>query len=183
MGVIDRDGVVDRFRELDRAVEGRFPGARCRVIVIGGAALMLKGLAGAGRATGCIDFLEAPFEAVASMAGLDMDNAAETFAYGMPTGMRSRLEDAGLGLDSVDVPVPSDADLAVTRLISGGDAGLRDALDARRPPGARSGDPGAARRPARGRGQHRRAVVGRGARVVGGGSRWRVRGGTGYAPI
>lgn len=122
-----KEEVVGRLAELDERMAAVMrPGRRLPVVVVGGSALVLSGLGDPSRVTRGIDMVDVPIEAALNMGGLDMNNAADTFVYQMPSGWRDRLVDLGLPLVALDVLTPSAADLAAMKLCSGRPQDLED---------------------------------------------------------
>lgn len=120
-------GVRTRLLALDDQLTGVIRARdKVPVVIVGSAALMLSGLAPTTRFTRDIDFIEAPFEALGPMRDLDMNNAAMTFSLRMPSGWRERTHRVGIDTETIEVLVPSAADVLIMKLDSGRDQDLED---------------------------------------------------------
>lgn len=127
---MDRDDLMRRIAELADDLEPyALGGSRLELIIVGGAALMLQGLVGVSRVTEDIDVLQAPFEALPFMRGLDMNNAVSTFPFKMPSGWRGRLCQVEVESDVLTVSTPSPADLVIMKLQAGRRRDINDVKD------------------------------------------------------
>lgn len=122
----DREGILERLRALDEALQPLVRSGEVPVVIVGGSALILQGLSNPERLTVDIDFIEAPMEAVGSMRRLDMNNAAETFPMTMPSGWRGRTCEVPAQMSVLRVETPSPADLCIMKLESGRPKDLAD---------------------------------------------------------
>lgn len=157
----DREGILERLRALDEALQPLVRSGEVPVVIVGGSALILQGLSNPERLTVDIDFIEAPMEAVGSMRRLDMNNAAETFPMTMPSGWRGRTCEVPAQMSMLRVETPSPADLCIMKLESGRPKDLADVREMlRRDPQIAAEASVILSDPPRGAGEPRRGLVG-----------------------
>lgn len=113
------EGVLERLKLLDEdlfALHGQ--DRRFEIVLVGGSAFMLQGLAPDTRHTSDIDVLQLDHQIERFLLQYDMNTDANTFLYSFPNGWgdrKCRVPFEGMVLD---VYTPSDADLAISKILS-----------------------------------------------------------------
>jgi hypothetical protein len=129
-GVLDmgEDELRGRLREFDRAVGLLHPGRLCRLVFVGGGAMVLLGCL--ARATSDLDALEFPNELLPLMEQYDLSGRVTAFADHFAYNFEDRLVPLGLGTTAIECYTASIEDIVASKLYSDRPT---DVTDIRRP--------------------------------------------------
>ena len=125
---LGRDDLEDRLREFDRAVGLLYPGRTFRLVLVGGAAMVLLGCL--ARSTADLDALNVPSELVSLMAQYDINCRVTAYLDHFAYNLEDRLVPLDLGTTAVECSSASLEDVVASKLYSERDS---DAQDVRRP--------------------------------------------------
>lgn len=113
------DGILDRLSQLDDDLLALYPDAApFELVIAGGSAIVLRGLAPTKTQTVDIDALRAADEVERLLARYDINTHVDTFKYRFPSHYGDRLAETPYRGFMLEVKTLSNEDLAITKLLA-----------------------------------------------------------------
>lgn len=125
---LGRSELENRLREFDRAVGLLYPGRTCRLVLVGGGAMVLLGYL--SRATADLDALHVPRELIELTARYDINCRVVAYLDHFAYNLEDRLVPLHLGTTAIECYAASLEDVVASKLYSDRET---DALDVRHP--------------------------------------------------
>ena len=114
-----KDDIMQRLAQLDDDLLSLYSAsAHFEMVIVGGAAFMVMGLAPQNRFTTDIDVLKASDELEALLESYDMNTDVATFLYKYPENWEHRRRKIPFDSQVLDVYTLSNEDLAITKLLA-----------------------------------------------------------------
>ncbi|NTU71888.1 MAG: hypothetical protein HGB10_08750 [Coriobacteriia bacterium] len=121
---MDRDRLLSKLRELDRAVELSFPGSVFELVIAGGGAMVLLGVI--TRPTEDIDALKFPKQLVSLMASFGMNGQIAAYGPNFPYNYEDRLVLVDFPFTALRCQTLALEDLVVSKLYSSRETDIDD---------------------------------------------------------
>lgn len=120
-----QEELMERLLRLDEDASLLFgTSPRCRIIIVGGSALILMGRL--SRATHNLDALSVPAQLMGLLERYDINTAAEAYINNFPYNYEDRLLPISLPTKLIDYFTPCLEDMVVAKLCSNRDTDLHD---------------------------------------------------------
>ena len=130
MAVFQKDEVLQRFSQLDDDLLALYgTSSRFELVIVGGSALMVMGLASHERFTTDIDILVASKELEQLLERYDMNTDVSTYLYKYPENWQQRKKRIPFEGQVLDVYTLSNEDLAITKMLAWREVDKKDLGD------------------------------------------------------